>query len=119
MIYYSAIIKSLLGQSWFFPFVVIVSAIVFFLKPPTKENLPKAADKMNQIQVWMAAFVVFTIFAAPYWLFGSDAPHSGPDDVALTLHTYLSASVRGDSINWTNGILGGMDRWLLPNSYPL
>ena len=37
----------------------------------------------------------------------------------VTLQTYLSASHQGDSINWTNGLLGGMDRWLLPNCHPL
>jgi hypothetical protein len=52
-------------------------------------------------------------------MLGPNAPHGGSDDCSVLLQTYLSASHQGDSINWTNGLLGGMDRWLLPNCHPL
>ena len=114
------IVESLFRQIWFFPLVILSSlAIYYFEKLQPQLPSPVVRIQNNNKGVWIAALTLFVIFSAPYWMLGHNAPHGGSDDSAMALQTYLSASPQVDSINWTNGLLGGMDRWLLPNCHPL
>ena len=120
MIYYINILEGLSRQIWFFPLIILTSlAIYYFEKLQTKTISPTILTDHNNRGVWLAALTVWGMFSAPYWMLGRNAPHGGSDDSSVILQTYLSASHQGDSINWTNGLLGGMDRWLLPNCHPL
>ena len=120
MIDYINIVESLFSQPWFFPlFILSCLAIYYFEKFQPKSLTPCILTKENNRGVWIAALTLLMMFSAPYWMLGHNAPHGGSDDSSMALQTYLSASHQGNSINWTNGILGGLDRWLLANCHPL
>ncbi len=111
-----SIIQSLLVQAWYLPAVALLTAGFYFLKPPTTKT--PETNKTNPWLLALGGFMAFLAFSAAYWMLRDNAPHGFSDDVAHVLQTYLSSHLRGDSINWTNGLAGGMDRWQLPNCYP-
>jgi|GEM_PF-5407697 len=120
MVYYLSILESLFKQVWYWPTVVAFALLAnHFLKARVKANISVQSRETNSWWLLLWGLVIFAVFSAAYWILRENAPHCFSDDTSMTLQTYLSASRRGDSINWTNGLLGGMDRWLLPNCHPL
>lgn len=113
MVYYLSILQSLFCQIWYFPSLLLITFVIYSLK------FKDGNVKTHNWHLVFWGFITFLLFSAAYWMFGDHAAHSFSDDVTHTLQTYLSSSRRGDSINWTNGLTGGMDRWLLPNCHPL
>ncbi len=117
MVYYLSIIQSLFLQVWYLPSLILVTlAIHYIFRSKDKEKASIASSKTSIWWLGFLGFLIFIVFSVAYWMFGDNAAHSFSDDVTHTLQTYLSASHRG---NWTNALTGGMDRWLLPNCYPL
>ncbi|MBF0511220.1 MAG: hypothetical protein HQL13_02720 [Candidatus Omnitrophica bacterium] len=115
---YLTAIQSLLTQIWFFPLLILLSLSIYgYEKKFARPQTTTLSQKTNH-GVWIAAFICFIILSFPFWFFRDYAPHSAPDDSSMTLQTYVSAGLKGDSMNWTNTMLGGIDRWVLPNPHP-
>jgi hypothetical protein len=117
MVYYLTVLQSLFLQIWYWPLLILIIWASYHFSKSKQHTLNVHKTANWPVVLW--GFITFVVFSAAYWMFGDNAAHSFSDDVTHTLQTYLSASHRGDSINWTNGLTGGMDRWLLPNCHPL
>ena len=117
---YLTIVKILFSQIWYWPALILLT-LVFYRVPKFQNNTntPKVFLKTNHWILLLGGFFTFIALSSAFWLLRDNAPHGLSDDTAATIQTYLSSSYRGDSINWTNSLCGGMDRWLLPNCHPL